>query len=136
MIEGNHKNEFPTFMKYMEVGMPNLLPTGGLWCKFCKKLGNDSYHCPMMHKYQTVLKSSYCNFCKSVGHDEKYCITMDLMRERTSYAYRAQEEIMIGKAAPQFNQVLAPYNTTLQQYNTTTQPHNIAQPQYNTAQYN
>jgi hypothetical protein len=88
----------------------------------------------MMQKYQTVPKSSYCNFCKSVGHDDKDCRTMDLMRERTSDAYRVQEEMMTGQATPQFNQVPAPYNTVQQQYNTAQQPYNTAQPQYNTTQ--
>jgi hypothetical protein len=91
--------------------MPNPLPTGGLWREICKKLEHDPYHFPMMHKYQTVLRISYCNFCKSMGHDEKYCRTMDLMRERTSDAYRVQAEMMIGKFIPQFNQGPSPYNT-------------------------
>jgi hypothetical protein len=64
-----------------------------------------------MQKYQTVLKNSYCTFCKSVGHDDKDCRTMELMRERTSDAYRVQAEMMTGQAAPQFNQTPAPYNT-------------------------
>jgi hypothetical protein len=50
-IEGHHKNEFPTFMKYMVAGIPNPLPIGGLLCKICKKQGHDPYHCPMMQKY-------------------------------------------------------------------------------------
>jgi hypothetical protein len=57
----------------------------------------------MMQKYQTVPKNAYCTFCKSVGHDDKDCRTMDLMRERTSDTYRVQDELMSGKAAPQFN---------------------------------
>jgi hypothetical protein len=89
--------------------MPNPLPIGGLWCEIWKKLGHDPYHCTMMQKYKTVPKSSY--FCKSVGHDDKYCRTMALIRERTSYAYRVQAEMMMGKDAPQFNQFPAPYNT-------------------------
>jgi hypothetical protein len=96
--EGHHKNECPTFMQYMETGLPNPFPIGGLWCEICKTQGHDPYHCPMMQKYQTVPKSSYCNFCKSVGHDDKDCRTMDLMRERTSDTYRVQEEMMTGKA--------------------------------------
>jgi hypothetical protein len=59
---------------------------------------------------------------------------MDLMQERTSDAYRVQEEMMIGKATPQFNQVPAPYNTVQQQYNIAQQPYNIVHPQYNTTQ--
>jgi hypothetical protein len=58
-MEGHHKNEYPTFMQYMEAGMPNQLPAGGLWCEICKKPGHDPYHFPMMQKYQTVPKSSY-----------------------------------------------------------------------------
>jgi hypothetical protein len=142
-MEGHHKNECPTFTQYMAAGMPNPLPTGGPWCEVCKKLGHDPYHCPMMQKYQTVPKSSYCTFCKSVGHDDKDCRTMELMRERTSDAYRVQAEMMTGQAAPQFNPVPAPYNTVQQQYNTAQQPYNnvqpqynATQPQYNTAQYN
>jgi hypothetical protein len=46
--EGHHKKEFPTFAQYMEIGMPNLLPQGGLWCKIFKKSGHDPYHCTMM----------------------------------------------------------------------------------------
>jgi hypothetical protein len=118
----------------MASGMPNPLPKKGLWCEICKKQGHDPYHCPMMHKYQTVSKRSYCNFCKFVGHDDKDYRTMDLMRERTSYAYRVQEEMMIGKCASQFNQVPTPYNTTQQQYNTAQQPYNTTEPQYNTTQ--
>jgi hypothetical protein len=30
-MEGHHKNKFPTFAQYMEIGMPNPLPQGGLW---------------------------------------------------------------------------------------------------------
>jgi hypothetical protein len=100
--EGHHKNECPTFVQYMETGVPNPFPTGGPWCEICKTHGHDPYHCPMMQKYQTVPKSSYCNFCKSVGHDDKDCRTMELMRERTSDTYRVQEEMMTGKVAPQF----------------------------------
>jgi hypothetical protein len=62
-----------------------------------------------------------------VSHDEKDCRTMELMRERTTYTYRVQEEMMTGKFSPHFNQVPSPYNIAPQQYN-------IAQPQYNIAQ--
>jgi hypothetical protein len=87
-MEGHHKNKCPTFAQYMATGMPHPLPTRGLWCELCKKPGHDPYHFPMIQKYQTVPKSSYCNFCKLVGHDDKDCPTLDLMRERTSDAYR------------------------------------------------
>jgi hypothetical protein len=110
-MEGHHKNECPTFSQYMATQMPNMLPIGGLWCEVCKKLGHNPYHYLMIQKYQIVPKSSYFNFCKSVVHDETDCRTMELMRERTSDAYRVQAEMMIGQAAPQFNQVQAPYNT-------------------------
>jgi alpha-acetolactate decarboxylase len=116
-------------VQYMAARMPNSLPTGGLWCEVYKKPSHGPYHCSMMQKYQTVPKSSYCNFCKSMGHEDKYCITMELMRERTSDAYRVQEEMMTGQVAPQFNQVPYPYNTSQQQYNTTQQPYNTVQPQ-------
>jgi hypothetical protein len=49
--EGHHKNECPMFAQYMEAGMPNPLPPGGLWCEICKKSGHDPYHCTMMQKY-------------------------------------------------------------------------------------
>jgi hypothetical protein len=81
----------------------------------------------MMQKYQTVPKNSYCTFCKSVGHDDKDCRTMELMRERTSDAYRVQAEMMTGQETPQFNQAPAPYNTAQQQYNTAQQPYNNVQ---------
>jgi hypothetical protein len=102
----------------MEIGFPNPLSTRGLWCEICKTQGHDPYHCPMMHKYQTMPNISYCNFFKSVGHDEKYCRTMELMKERTSDTYRVQTEMMTGKVAPKFNQVPSPYNIIPQQYNT------------------
>jgi hypothetical protein len=90
----------------------------------------------MMQKYQKVPKISYCNVCKLVGHDEKDCRTMDLLRERTSDAYKVQVEMMTGKATPLFNQVLAPYNIAQQHYNNAQKPYNISQPHYNTTQYN
>jgi hypothetical protein len=133
-MEGHHKNKCPTFTQYMETGMPNSLPQGGLWCEICKKPGHDSYYYMMMQKYQIVPKNSYCTFCKSMGHDDKDCRTMELMRERTSNAYRVQVEMMNGKATSPFNQPLPPYNTAQQQYNTMQQPYNNAQPQYNLAQ--
>jgi hypothetical protein len=133
--EGHHKNECPTFTQYMAAGMPNpCYQQEDYGAKSVRNQGHDPYHCPMMQKYQTVPKSSYCNFCKSVGHDDKDCRTMELMRERTSDAYRVQAEMMTGQATPQFNQVPAPYNTAQQQYNTVQQPYNTAQPQYNTTQ--
>jgi hypothetical protein len=112
--KGHHKNKCLTFAQYIAEGMPNSLPTRGLWCEICKKPSHDPYHFPMMQKYQVVPKSLYCNFSKSVGHDDKYCRTMDLMREKRSDAYRVQEEMMNGKATPQFNQVPSPYNTLQQ----------------------
>jgi hypothetical protein len=112
----------------METGMPNPLPTGGLWCEICKTQWHDPYHFPMMQKYQTVPKNAYYTFCKSVGHDDKDCKTMDLMRERTSDTYRVQVKLMTGQAALQFNQEPPQYNALPQQYNN-------AQPQqYNTTQ--
>jgi hypothetical protein len=95
----------------MEIRMPNLLPTEGICCEIYKKLGHDPYHCMMMQKYQIVPKSSYFTFCKLVSHDDKDCGTMELMRERTSDAYKVQVEMMTGQVAPQFNQVPTPYNT-------------------------
>jgi hypothetical protein len=98
--EGHHKNECPKFVHYMEIGMPNPLPQGGLWCEICKKLGHDPYHCMMMQKYQTNPNNYYFTFCMSVGPDEKHCRTMEMMWERTSDTYRVQVEMMIGQASP------------------------------------
>jgi hypothetical protein len=56
-MEGHHKNECPTFAQYMAVGIPNPLPTRGLWCKIYKKPGHDPYDFPIMQKYQTIPKS-------------------------------------------------------------------------------
>jgi hypothetical protein len=50
-IEGHHKNACATFVQYMATGLPNPLPTGGLWCEICNKQGHDPYHYPMMQKY-------------------------------------------------------------------------------------
>jgi hypothetical protein len=80
--------------------MPNPFPTGGPWCEICKTHGHDLYHCPMMQKYKTKPKSTFCNFCKSVGHEEKKCRTLELMKKRTSDAYRMQDELMAGQTAP------------------------------------
>jgi hypothetical protein len=104
-------------MQYMETSVSNPFPMGGTWCKICKTHGHDPYHYPMMQKYKTVPKSSYCKFCKSVGHYDKHCRMMDLMKEKTSYNYRVQEEMMTRQDAPQFNQVPLPYNNAQQQYN-------------------
>jgi hypothetical protein len=52
---------------------------------------------------------------------------MELMRERTSDAYRVEAKMMTGKAGPKFNQVPSPYNIAQQQYNTVQQPYNNAQ---------
>jgi hypothetical protein len=59
---------------------------------------------------------------------------MELMRERTSDAYRIQAEMMTGQEAPQFTQAPAPYNTTQQHYNTVPQLYNNVQPQYHPTQ--
>jgi hypothetical protein len=89
-IEGHHKNECVTFSQYMEIGISNPFPKGGLWCEIRKTNGHDPYHFPMMQKYQKIPNISYCNFFKSVCHDDKDCRKMDLMREGTSYTYRVQ----------------------------------------------
>jgi hypothetical protein len=85
--EGHHKNECPKFAQYLGVGMPNPFPTGGPWCEICKTNGHDPYHFPIMLKYKKESKSTFCNFCKSVGNEDKNCRTLELMKERTSYAY-------------------------------------------------
>jgi hypothetical protein len=115
----------------MATRVPNPFPIGIPWCNICKTHGHDPYHCPMMKKYQTIPKCSYCNFCKLVGHDDKDCRTMELMRERTSDTYKVQEKMMIGKFAPQFNQVPTPYNNVQQQYNIAQSQYNNSQAQYN-----
>jgi hypothetical protein len=74
--------------------MPNLLSSRQPWCEICRKHGCDPYHCPMMQKYQTIPKSTFCNFFMSVGHEEKDCITLEIMKERTSDAYRVQVDLM------------------------------------------
>jgi hypothetical protein len=43
--KGHHKNECPTFVQYIRIGMPNLLLSGGPWCEICKTHGHDPYHC-------------------------------------------------------------------------------------------
>jgi hypothetical protein len=48
----------------------------------------------MMQKYQTVTKNIFCNLYKFVGHEDKDCRTMELMKERTSDAYRKKVELM------------------------------------------
>jgi hypothetical protein len=94
--KGHHKNEFPTFARYMEIGLENHFPTGGPWCEIYKTHGHDPYNFPMMQKYQQIPKNSYWNFFKSVGHDDKDCRTIDLMREITSDTYRVHVEMMTG----------------------------------------
>jgi hypothetical protein len=76
------------FRSTWEKECPNPLPKGGPWCEICRTHGHDPYHCPMMKKYQTMPKSTFCNFCKSVGHEDKDCRTLEMMKERTSDAYR------------------------------------------------
>jgi hypothetical protein len=57
----------------------------------------------MMQKYQTMPKSTFCNFCKSVGHEDKDCRTLEMMKERTSDAYRMQVEPMTGPPVHKYN---------------------------------
>jgi hypothetical protein len=89
--EGHHKDECPTFTQYLEVGASNPLPRGG-YCEICKKWGHHPTECSLLHKYQSTPNNLFCNFCKFVGHEEKDCPVFDLLRERTSYMYRIQEE--------------------------------------------
>jgi hypothetical protein len=81
----------------------------------------------MMQKYQTVPKTTFCNFCKSVGHEDKDCRTLEIMKERTSYAYRVQDEHDDRTTC-----------TTSLQFGAPTQYNNAQQfgppPQYNNAQ--
>jgi hypothetical protein len=53
----------------------------------------------MMKKYQIVPNTTFCIFFKLVGHEDKDCITLEIMKERTSYAYRVQVELMITQFA-------------------------------------
>jgi hypothetical protein len=82
----------------------------------------------MMQKYQTIPKSTFCNFCKSVGHEDKDCRTLEIMKERTSYAYRVQDELMTTQPMcnNKYNNAQQPQYNTVQQFQ--------AQPQYNNAQ--
>ena len=75
--------------------MLNPIPIGGTWCEIRITHGNDTYHCPMMQKYQTVPKRTFCNFCKSVGHEDKDCKNLEIMKERTLNIYMVQVERMI-----------------------------------------
>ena len=86
--KGHHKNEFPTFEKYLGARMSNHLPSGGPWCEICITDGHDPYHCPMMQKYQKIPKSTSFDFCKSVGHEEKDYKYLEIIKERTSNTYR------------------------------------------------
>jgi hypothetical protein len=89
-------NECPTFVQYLGKRMLNPLTKGGEWCDICRTHGHDPYHCPMMKKYQTMPKTTFCNFCKLVGHEYKDCRTLEIMKERTSYTYRVQDELITG----------------------------------------
>ena len=51
-----------------------------------------------------VPNTTFCNFCKSVGNEYKDCRTLEIMKERTSDAYRVQDESMAGQLAQQYNQ--------------------------------
>jgi hypothetical protein len=62
-----------------------------------------------------------CNFCKFVRHEDKDCRTLEMMKETTSYAYRMQDELMIGPPAQQYNNTknftVPPQYNNAQQYN-------------------
>ena len=49
----------------------------------------------MMQKYQEVPKSTFYNFFKSVGNEDRDCRTLEMMKERTSDAYRMQVEPLV-----------------------------------------
>jgi hypothetical protein len=57
----------------------------------------------MMQKYQTMPKSTFYNFFKFVGHEEKDCRTLEIMKERTSDAYKMQDVPMTGPPKQQYN---------------------------------
>jgi hypothetical protein len=103
ITKGNYKKEFPTFAYYLVVGFLNPLPIGGPLCEICRTHGHDPYHFPLMKKYQTIPKSTFYNLCKFVGHEDKDCRTLEIMKERTSDAYRMQVEPMIGPFVQQYN---------------------------------
>jgi len=75
-----------------------------------------------MKTYQIVLKSILCNFFKFVGHEDKYYRTMELMKERTSYAYRMQVELLTCPPTQHYN--------SAQKFATPSQCNKV--PQYNT----
>jgi hypothetical protein len=66
----------------------------------------------MMKKDQTMPKSAFCNFCKSLGHEKKDHRTLEIMKERTSDAYRMQFEPMACPHVQQYNNVSTIYTTT------------------------
>jgi hypothetical protein len=43
-IEAHHNKECPTFVQYMETGVPNPFPIGGPCCEIFKMYGHDPYH--------------------------------------------------------------------------------------------
>lgn len=89
--EGHYKHECPVITEYLATGAPNPIHSGGgVWCEICRTMGHHPTVCPLLHKYQSTARSLFCNFCQSVGHDETNCRALDLMRERTSDAYRVK----------------------------------------------
>jgi hypothetical protein len=102
--------------------MTNPFPIGELWYEICETLGHDPYHCPMMKKYQTMPKSTFCNIYKSIGNEDKDSRTLEIMKERTSDAYRMQDELMTGQHAQQYNNAqqftMPPQYNQVPQYNT------------------
>jgi hypothetical protein len=60
----------------------------------------------------------------SVGHEDKDCRTLEIMKERTSYTYRVQAELMTGQPMQQFT--MQPQYNNVQKF--------IVPPQYNNAQ--
>jgi hypothetical protein len=89
----------------MATGAPNPLVGGEGYCEICKTWGNHLIACPLLQKYWSTPRNLFCNFCKFVGHDEKDCHTFDLMRERTSDAYRIREENFVAEGG------VSQYNT-------------------------
>jgi hypothetical protein len=102
-IQGHHKDKFPTFTQYLEMGALNPLSRGG-YCEICKKWGHHPTECTLLYKYQSTPRNLFCNFCKLVGHEEFFFRVFDLMRECTSDMCRIKEENVAEKGVvPQHN---------------------------------
>jgi hypothetical protein len=90
-------------VQYLKNGAPNPLAGGG-YCEICNTWGHCPPNYPMLQKYQSMPRNLFCKFFKSIGHKENDFQAFDLLRERTSYVYRIQEEnFMTEEGDPQYN---------------------------------